>query len=196
MSSENGEDKKKNESLNDFLAEGADERSGENHRIRTNLEEIENEIEKLGKKVYHLSDISTQKQNLYFVFNEYIDEARAELRFYRRIRFFMIGISLGFVAFLLSLLICVIFSINFSSICKAPISVAHSSSPRSAAQSSSSRWFFAEYSVLLPSRMPDTKCHRKCAKYSPRRTRSASHRVTNRLTPPQLSPGPPARRRT
>ena len=56
MSSENDEDKKRNESLNDFLAEGADERSGENHRIRATLEEIENEIEKLCRKVYHLSD--------------------------------------------------------------------------------------------------------------------------------------------
>ena len=66
MSSENDEDKKRNESLNDFLAEGADERSGENHRIRASLEEIENEIEKLGRKVYHLNDRSIQKQIFYF----------------------------------------------------------------------------------------------------------------------------------
>ncbi|GEM_PF-1591510 len=113
MTSENGEDKKRNESLNDFLAEGADERSGENHRIRATLEEIENEIERLGRKVYHLSDRSIQKQNLLFSFNEYIDEARAELSFYKRIRFFMIGVSLGFVAFLQALLICVIFFHQF-----------------------------------------------------------------------------------
>jgi hypothetical protein len=113
MSSENGENKKRNENLNDFLAEGAEERSGENHRIRNTVEKIEKEIEKLGRKVYYLSDRSVQKQNYLFKLIEYIDEAKSELRFYRRIRFFMIGVSLGFVAFLQALLICVIFFHQF-----------------------------------------------------------------------------------
>ena len=50
MSSENGEDKKKNESLNNFLCGGPDERSSENHRIRTNLEELKMRIEKAWQK--------------------------------------------------------------------------------------------------------------------------------------------------
>lgn len=115
MSNKNGENKNKNENknLNDFLAEGAEERSGENHHLRTSLEEIENKIEKINRKVYYLSDRSNEKQYFLFTFNEYIEEAKKELRFYRRIRLFMISFSLAFVTFLLSLLICVIFFHQF-----------------------------------------------------------------------------------
>lgn len=113
MSNENEEDKKNNENLNDFLAEGAEERSGENHSLRKAVKEVESEIEKISKKVYYLSAKSNDEKDFFFKLSEYIDESKEEIKFYRRIRFFMIGISLIFVSFLLVLLVCVIFFHEF-----------------------------------------------------------------------------------
>ncbi|HMB09901.1 hypothetical protein [Saliniramus sp.] len=63
MSNGNDEDKKNNENLNDFLAEGAEERSGENHSLRNAVKEVESEIEKISKKVYYLSAKSNDEKD-------------------------------------------------------------------------------------------------------------------------------------
>ncbi|MCC5977912.1 MAG: hypothetical protein JJU21_07615 [Salinarimonas sp.] len=110
MSSENGEN---NENLNDFLAEGAEARSGETDQLKNTVRELEEKIAKIDEDVKNLVAISNDKQDFVFKLNEYIDAAKQDIRFYKRVRIFMIGMSLIFVIFLLALLVCVLFFHQF-----------------------------------------------------------------------------------
>ena len=113
MSNENDENKKKNEDLNNFLAEGAEERSKESALLRNSVRELEKRIEKIEKNIDFLNESRKNTSDFIFTLNEYMDASKGEIIFYKRVRILMVGISLLLVAFLLALLVCVIFFHQF-----------------------------------------------------------------------------------